>query len=252
MGVEGEATPAGGEGGIVLTMTRYRTLIALACVGLLALLVWYLWLVAPKSAPWEKSGTLIIATRTIPGGGEDGEALGLTVDDVWLVRDGGEEVRATVLSRHVLLDEDDTRMRVMVDTRLAEGTYAGIRLTLRNPERRNAWQADTPPEPIALAGEVITAPVPFRIEHDTVTALLIGFEGRQALHTRGEDTVYLPVLHTEAHLGATVAEETDGTVEIRDGTVLTSMTFGMDWDGTVYFNYRPNPDGTLRYAPGAP
>lgn len=235
-------------------MTRHgtldRTLVGLAGVALLACAVWYLWLVAPKSAPWEKSGTLVIATRTVSGTGDGGEMLGLTVDDVWLVRDTGEEVRATVLSRHVLLNERDTGIQLLVDTTLAVGEYAGIRLTLRNPERRNAWEGDTPPLPVTLAGETVSVAVPFRIEQDTLTALIVGFEAQQALYEREGATVYLPVLHAEARLGAVVAQETDGVVEIRDGIVLTSMMFGMDWDGAVYFNYRPRPDGTLRYDAG--
>jgi uncharacterized RDD family membrane protein YckC len=229
---------------------RKRLTIGLFAIMLLGVAAWYLWYVAPKGAPWGASGTLVIATYAMPGPvTEDGRALGVSVNDVRLVREDGEEIAATVLSRHLLLKDTDTAIQRMVETSLAVGSYRGVRITLGNPERRTAWEGDVAASPVTLAGEEVFLEIPFRIDQDLVTALLLGFESNQALRERDGTTVYLPVVHVETRVGASVGEQDDDVVEVRGGEILGNKMFGMDWDGTTYFNYRARADGTTKYAP---
>jgi len=239
----------GAPGGIVPSM-RKRLIIGLSTIALLGGAAWYLWFVAPKGAPWEAAGTLVIATYAIPGPvTEESRALGVSVDDVRLVREDGEEIAATILSRHLLLEDTDTTLQRMVETSLAVGSYRGVRITLGSPERRNAWESDDAASPVTLAGEEVFLEVPFRVDRDAVTALLLGFESNPALREREGTTIYLPVVHVETRVGASVSEPSDETVEVRGGEILGNKMFGMDWDGTTYFNYRARADGTTKYAP---
>lgn len=229
---------------------RTRILVGGVVLVLLAGCVWYLWFEVPKNAPWQQSGTLVVATRGIPGTTHiDGRALGLSIEDVSLIRDTNDEVRVTLLAHHALFDDSNDRPGIMFDTELAAGSYTGIVLTLANPEERNAWQGDTPPAPLTLGGTRVVLDVPFRIEPDTTTALILGFETNPAVYAKDALRIYLPVIHAETRVGASVEERNDGGVDIRGGDTTANMMFGMDWDGSMYFNYRARADGTLKYAP---
>jgi hypothetical protein len=193
---------------------------------------------------------LAIAVYPIPGPArEEGRALGVNVEDIMMLSDTGKEIRATVRTRHLLLRDTDTGLRLILETNVAAGSYAGIRLTLSSPEQRNAWEGDKAAAPVSLAGEQITLAVPFRVDADATTALVLGFETNQAIRDRDGAKLYLPVIHTETRAGAAVDTVTEDAVEVSGGTVLQSKMFGMDWDGTMYFNYRAREDGLLRYAP---
>jgi len=234
---------------------KTRILGGILVLGLLGGLAWYLWFVAPKGAPWDERGELIIATYAIPGPTkEDGRALGINIDDVSLIRDTGESVPVTVLSRHLLLSDTDTSLHRMLDTSLAVGSYTGIRITLSSPEQRNNWEEDDAATSVALGGEYVFLDIPISVDKDTVTTVLLGFESNQSLRSLDGATVYLPVIHTETRVGARVDATEDGTVEVREGTILESKMFGMDWDGTVYFNYRAKEGGVTKrgYTPPTP
>lgn len=231
-------------------MERRSIVVGLVSLTLLGCVAWYLWIVAPKKAPWEESGSLVVAVRVLPGPvREDDRALGVNVDDVMLVRDTGDAVRATVLTRHVLLADTDDSVRVILETNVAVGSYAGVRLSLSSPEQRNAWTGDMAPAPITLVGEHMSLDIPFTVEKDTITALVLGFETNQAIHEHEGNNVYLPVIHTEARVGADVNTIAGDVVEVSGGSILGSKMFGMDWDASTYFNYRAQEGGVLKNSP---
>ena len=61
--------------------------------------------------------------------------------------------------------------------------------------------------------------------------------------------MYLPVIHAEVRVGADFNTITGDVVEISSGTVLGSKMFGMDWDGSTYFNFRAKEGGVLKNSP---
>ena len=185
---------------------------------LIGLLVHFLFFRTP-SKPWEESGHLVLAFRTAPG-------------------PQGKTETVTFLSRRITLKPGSNTVELILDTDVPTGTYTGFAFTLKSPELRNNWEEETAPEAVTLGGNSIQLSVPYDIQTDVTSAVILAFETQNVIKNVEEKHILLPVIQIETRSNANVTTLTENTVEIKNGTILHSATFGMDWDGAMRHNFR--------------
>jgi|GEM_PF-2742502 len=214
-----------------------RILSALLVLLLIAILV--VVFVRPAETLLGPTGRVVIVAYAIPVPGRDAEqTMGLGVDNVMLQGALGDEARASLFTRRVLLNSNDIVRHKLLEASVPVGSYGGVQFTLKSPELRNAWEGEEAPQSVTLHGDQVVLGVPYSVTEETTTAILLGFETLQALHENEQGNVYLPVVQTETRTNATIVDEGDGIVRIEGGVITASATYGMDWDQDMKLNFR--------------
>lgn len=218
-----------------------RTLILLLIAGIL-IVVSIIWLLFHRTArPWEASGALVVAIQPLS---ESDIQLSFGIDDMELVQENGKTRRVSLLTRRVTIGTDvERRLQVLLTNEIPAGTYRGVRFTVRSIESRSP-SGEAPA--IEIPTEHIVIDSSFTVTKEQATVVIFGIEGGQALHTdeRGH-TVYLPVIQAETRTGAVVSADKPETVSVSGGTIVSSMTFGMNAAGEMKQNYRAPKDVLL-------
>ncbi len=217
-----------------MTQTRLF-LVTFISLCLLGYLVHFLFF-RTASKPWEESGHFVLAFRTAPGPHED-FLLSFGIDDLKLLTENGKSETVTILSRRVTLNPNNSTLTLVLDTEVPTGGYSGFVFTLKSPELQNSWEEDTAPNAVTLAGETIHLSVPYTIAPNVTSAVILAFETQNVIKNRDGKHVFLPVVQIETRSNTTVTQTGD-MIEVTGGTILHSATFGMDWDGTMRYNFR--------------
>lgn len=218
--------------------TRQNLLIFLGTLGVLFLLFYIF--ILPSTPPWEPSGRLVLAVRTVPGVTED-LIMFLGVDNVELYTIEGKTEKVTVLSRRIELVPGSDTLALVLDTNVPQGSYSGFGFTLKSPELRNSWQEEESPISVSLVEESVRLDTSYTVEEDITTAVILSFETIQAIHEKDGTKLYLPVIQIETRQDATVLPEDGETIQIQGGNIQSSTMFGMDWDGRMRNNFRAKP-----------
>jgi len=193
--------------------------------------------IAPGSAPWTPSGTLVVAVRNVVYEKTD-LSLNLGLDNFMLLTQDGTQVPASLRTRRVAFDQDHTGNTILLNTSVPAGSYTGLRFLLTSPELKNPWQGDTPPAQVVLGESNLLLPSSFVVHEGETTVMILGFETISALHESKEGYTYLPVIQLETRSGAVITQAKHNATSITGGTILNSATYGMDWDGQMRLNYR--------------
>lgn len=205
--------------------------------------LFYLFIIPTTTPPWEATGRLVLAVRTVPGDTAD-TTMYLGIDDVELYSADGTSKKATVLSRRMELIPGSDSLKLVLDTSVPVGNYIGFGFVLKSPELRNSWELDEAPTTISLVGDTVRLESPYTIEEDVTTAVILSFETLQAVHESNTAKQYLPVIQIETRSKAsTIILDTEETVQIEGGTIQNSATYGMDWNGKMKYNFRASPQG---------
>lgn len=223
-----------------LMKKRYVYLLSACIVVCVSAIGALLYFGMTASLPWVPTGRLAILVHSSPNLTTTAQ-LGLGIDDVRLHRNDGVVERATVLTRRILFDSNNDSFILLIDTHVPEGTYTGFSFVLKSPELRNAWQQDVPPDHVSLLNDAVFMDVVYQVAHDSLTAIMLGFETQRTLFEEEDGIVYLPVIQVETRYNTTLDVAQDGTATIAGGTINASATYGMDWDGRVRYNFRPKP-----------
>lgn len=217
-----------------------KKIVRIALILLLAIAItWIIYLlVRPAPSPWVESGRMTLLVRTIPGPEED-TMFGVGLDNMELFTKDGDVKRVTVRTRRLQLTPGSDTLTLVLDTSVPTGEYVGFGFDLKSPELRNEWEQDIAPESVQLAHEHVRLDVPYSIQPDTTTAIVLAFETLRAIHEKEGQQFYLPVIQIETRSNATVTESNDATgATVSGGVIQHSATFGMDWEGVVRHNYR--------------
>lgn len=207
-------------------------IVALGALALIALFI-----IRPASAPWTTTGHLTILVRATPQVIKEASySIGFGMDNMVLYREDGEFERVTMLTKRILLEPGSDKLTLMLDTEVPIGKYTGFGFVIKSPEMKNAWDQDEAPKHIELLGNLMRLSVPYSIEKGDTSAIILAFETQTAIHVRDDIQFYLPVVQIETRRG--VALSTDPEVTVEGGEIENSATFGMDWDGSVRFNFR--------------
>lgn len=223
--------------GIVRHMFSRRNILIICTILFLVLFFVYYVFFRTVSVPWEADGRFVLAVRTVPGELEN-LTLGFGIDKIELHKTTDKTETATILARRISLEPGDETLHRVLDTRVPSGEYSGLSFTLTSPELRNAWQENDAPDHISLIGDTVKLTVPFYVQEDTISSVVLAFETIKAVHDVDGIKKYLPVIQIETRSDIQVIIKDDGTVEIFNGKILQSATFGMDWDGNMRRNYR--------------
>jgi hypothetical protein len=190
----------------------------------------------PSLTPWVATGRVVVVVRAVPT--DTDQLLGLGIDTMTLESERGS-TPVSMRIRRALLDPKSDAGSTLLDTEARTGAYSGFSFELTSPEVRNSWQGDTPPEAVALDHTQVTLPAPYQVYEGETTVLILSFESTQALHHQDNRTVYLPVVQVETRHGGTVETTPDtNSARVEGGTILSSATYGMDWDGRMRHNFR--------------
>ncbi len=190
----------------------------------------------PSLTPWVPTGRLVIAVRAVPA--ESSDLLGLGIDTMVLSGENGS-AQVSMRTRRALFDPKSDVVTTLLDTEARIGTYGGFSFELTSPELRNRWQEDVAPKAVSLAHAPVALPAPYTILENETTVIILSFETLQAMHYREDGATYLPVIQVETRQGGSaITNEETGVVQIEGGSISSSATYGMDWDGRIRHNFR--------------
>lgn len=217
-------------------MVRDKRVLIAVFISIICISIALYWVLTPSTTPWTDTGRLVLLVHATPGATEE-SVLGIGIDDIELYGKNGDVTRVTVLNRRVQLVPGEDELRIILDTSVPIGSYSGFRFTIKSPELRNAWEQDLAPEYVTLLNDTIALDIPYQIEKDITSAIVLSFETTRAMYEKEEQRYYLPIIQIETRRNA-VVETTEETASVSGGTIEHNATFGMDWSGHIRFNYR--------------
>ncbi len=210
--------------------------ITILAVFVIVALVFIYFFLKTSTAPWEESSRFVLAVKTLPGIKTD-NTLEIGIDNIELYKDDGTKKQITIITKRIQLSETNNNLNLILDTKIPVGKYSGIGFNIKSPEVKNAWQGDEPPEYVSLKNEHIVLKKSFYAEKDKSLSIILSFETTNALHESEEGEIYLPIIQMETRINPKII--TDGnSVKITDGKIENIATFGMDWNGTMKYNFR--------------
>lgn len=201
------------------------------CALAIAILVY----LRPELAPWIDTGKITIYVYEVPHLTEHTTTFGVGIESLLLTGNTSRTIRNSI--RRIQFAPHEHTLVQIADMNIPAGMYDGISVMLKSPELRNDWHTDIAPQPISLTQEHIHIPLPIHIKTDEQHVLIVGFETENTIRNGTERRQYLPVFQIEHRMGAdTTFDPTLSRVE--GGVILHSGTYGMDWDGTMRYNFR--------------
>jgi hypothetical protein len=224
-------------------MISYKNVFSLLGFAVVLVVIYFVFF-RTASKPWEESGHFVLALRTTPGLNTETE-FNIGLDNFELFRKDGSSESVSVLTRRVTLNPENNTLDIILDTYVPIGDYSGFSFVLKSPELRSPWEEDEAPHTITLVQELIRLDIPYTIQKDVTSSVILAFETRNTIHDVDGEKQFLPVIQLETRSNTQITGGENEPVAIIGGDILHSVTFGMDWNGRIKRNFRAKPQKVI-------